>query len=84
MTARLVRAVNQDGYALDSAIDNQVGIARMKDEISMVAKIRESIRHCIGQNDLLIVPRGPAAIDDVITRVSADSIGGSGRGTRFS
>ena len=38
MTARLVRAVNQYGYVLGSAIDNQLRIARIKDEILMVAK----------------------------------------------
>ena len=41
MTARLVRAVNQYGYVLGSAIDNQLRIARIKDEILMVAKFEK-------------------------------------------
>ena len=41
MTARLVRAVNQGGYGLGSAIRNQLRIARIKAEILMVAKFEK-------------------------------------------
>jgi hypothetical protein len=41
MTARLARAVNQDGYVSGSAIDIQLRIACIKDEILMVAKFEK-------------------------------------------
>ena len=41
MTARLVRAVNQNGYVLGVAIASQLCIARIKAEILMVAKFEK-------------------------------------------